>query len=851
MNRVSGFLVSLASTLLHPFLRRIQFLEEARQTLAPLYERGQVIFVSQSVSFIDFLVLRQVLRSLQMPQVVFSHGFSPFLYQGLLPATFSGLSNLFHSRDVVWRETRAHLMRHIAEGSHGLVFLKRSRAFGSKLEYYSGLFGPLCQYAATAERPVFLVPLSIFLTRRRKNKLRTTWEILFGTYDTPGRFRKITQLLLVGPKGMALFSKPVELSGVLQQDPFKESDEEKREKGLRRLLLWHLNNEDRAYRGPTKKSVEQKIHSILKDKRLRQQLEAVAERQNRSMENVLREARKNLNEMASDTSEKVINLLRLLFDFVWARTLEGIDYSTQDFNRMRELNKTGSIVFLPCHRSHVDYLVFAYLFEKVGLNNPRIAAGDNLSSWPLGPILRRAGAFFIRRSFKGEAVFPLVFEAYLRQILKRGLNLVFFMEGGRSRTGKLLNPKLGMLKMVFDAWQKGDHADLPLVPITIDYGKVFEGKSYISETSGGEKVREDIRGLLKTPKVLLRKHGVIRIRFGAPLSLRQFVSDQGFSPETLDYKNKLPLVQTLAMRVMNQINQMVTITAGNVLAGILMAHPRGGMTLKDLRALFVITSSFLVRRKVELAFPEKNLDAALQHALDTFRLWETVETLEVSGETIVRIPSEKRPEMEYYKNNGLHFILDVALVATAMRTLDGVWTLPAIRQRAQELHEWLSHEFLVEAPYPDEKTTAQAVKAIADRGGLVVEGETVRLGSQKLGRDLYRVCTHLLLNYLESYFVTLDMVIQNHAQMPLAQKELIKSILARAQLLLAVGTLRMRESINKVSFENALYRLSRMGMIQFRSESGQKTPQITVRGSRLGDLERCRDLLFSWLNAIG
>ncbi|MCB9397413.1 MAG: 1-acyl-sn-glycerol-3-phosphate acyltransferase [Acidobacteria bacterium] len=851
MNLKPAFLVQLVGWMLHPLIRRVQFLEGTGEKLNALHQQGQVLYVAQSVSFIDYLILKNLLKRFALPPISFTHGFSPFLYYPFFKAIGEALANLFSSRQRIWEKARTQLLHASEQGQNGLVFLKRSEYFGSKLEYYSGFFGPLSAYASQSEKPVFLVPVSIFLTRKRKNKLRNTWEILFGTYDTPGRMRKLIQLVASGRKGMVLFSKPIDLTGEIKSGPFKDHSPEKMEKGLRRILLWHLNNEDRAYRGPTKKSVEQKIHAILKDKRLRKELEKVAERQERSFESVLKEARKNLNEMTSDTSEKVINLLRLIFDFVWARTLEGIDYNPQDFNRMRELNKSGPIVFLPCHRSHVDYLVFAYLFEKAGLNNPRFAAGDNLSKWPLGPILRRAGAFFIRRSFKGEVIFPLVFEAYLRQILQRGLNLTFFMEGGRSRTGKLLHPKVGMLKMVVDAWEKGVIEDLPFVPITIDYGKVFEGKAYLSENTGQEKQKENFRALLKTPKVLTKKHGVIRIRFGNPIYLKDYVAAKGLQREALDYKNKLPLIYELGNDVLMEVNQMVTITAANVLAGILMSNPRRGMTLKDIRTIFVITTSFLARRHVELAFPEKNLDTALQNALETFKSWETVVAVDVAGETIVRIPEDKRPEMEYYKNNGLHFILDLALAATALRTLDGPWTLANCTERAQELYDLLSMEFLFPTPYPSQINMERAIKALADRGGLVIKDDTIVLGDQKLGRDLYRICGLMLLNFMESYFVVCDVLIQQNAALPLNQKDLVKAMLNRGHLLYAVGHLRLKESINKVNFENGLARLNKWNLIQFKTPAGQKHPHITLKGGKLGDLEALREKIFTWMNACG
>src|SRR5690606_15948456 len=152
--------------------------------------------------------------------------------------------------------------------------------------------------------------------------------------------------------------------------------------------------------------------------------------------------------------------------------------------------------------------------------------------------------------------------------------------------------------------RQGIVEDLPLVPVAIDYGKVFEGNAYLREKSGGEKQAENLAAVLRSGKVLKRKHGVVRMRFGQPVVLKQYVADQGLQRETLGFKTKVPLLNNLGNHIMNRINLLVTLTAGNIIASILLANPRRGMTLKDLHALFVISVRYLRHRKVELAFTE-------------------------------------------------------------------------------------------------------------------------------------------------------------------------------------------------------------------------------------------------------
>ena len=193
---------------------------------------------------------------------------------------------------------------------------------------------------------------------------------------------------------------------------------------------------------------------------------------------------------------------------------------------MRKAAKKAPLVIVPTHRSHVDYLVISYVFYNRGLIPPHIAAGINLSFFPLGYIFRRCGAFFIRRTFKDNPVYGMTFRHYLRKILKEGHWVEFFPEGGRSRTGKVLPPKLGMLRELLDAVADGVREDVYFCPVSISYEKVVEENAYRKELSGGAKKSESVGGVLKATKVLVTKHGRLSLRFAEPISTRDFLNKQ-------------------------------------------------------------------------------------------------------------------------------------------------------------------------------------------------------------------------------------------------------------------------------------------------------------------------------------
>src|SRR4030042_2244475 len=164
-------------------------------------------------------------------------------------------------------------------------------------------------------------------------------------------------------------------------------------------------------------------------------------------------------------------------------------------------------VIIPCHRSHIDYLLLSYIFYKNNIQMPFVAAGTNLSFFPMGYIFRKSGAFFLRRSFKGNDLYAEVFAKYIKVLLKEGLPLEFFIEGGRSRTGKMVMPKYGLLSVIIQAYQEKAVDDLAAIPVYIGYDRVVEEKAYSQELGGAEKEKEKATQMIKSGKLLRKRHG--------------------------------------------------------------------------------------------------------------------------------------------------------------------------------------------------------------------------------------------------------------------------------------------------------------------------------------------------------
>ncbi len=260
---------------------------------------------------------------------------------------------------------------------------------------------------------------------------------------------------------------------------------------MRSALHHHLARETRAVFGPPVKSTDRIIDETLRDRTLRKSLDEVAAESNRRPESVQREARRNLEAIAAQPSPTTLAFVSPVLAWVFNRIYDGIEVDEAGLERALKAASKAPVVLCPSHKSHVDYLVMSWVLWNRGYAVPLVAAGANLSFWPLGPLLRRCGAFFLRRSFKDDKVYAASFSAYVKKLVHDGVHQEFFPEGGRSRTGKLLQPKLGMFTWQVDAVLEGARNDLDL---RAGVHRLREGGRGRQLLEGAGRRREEARG---------------------------------------------------------------------------------------------------------------------------------------------------------------------------------------------------------------------------------------------------------------------------------------------------------------------------------------------------------------------
>ncbi|TYR90738.1 glycerol-3-phosphate 1-O-acyltransferase PlsB, partial [Serratia marcescens] len=372
-------------------------------------------------------------------------------------------------------------------------------------------------------------------------------------------------------------------------------------------------------------------------------------------------------EIAADFSYETVRLSDRVLSWTWNRLYQGINVTNAE--RVRQLAQDGhEIVYVPCHRSHMDYLLLSYVLYHQGLVPPHIAAGINLNFWPAGPIFRRLGAFFIRRTFKGNKLYSTVFREYLGELFTRGYSVEYFVEGGRSRTGRLLEPKTGTLSMTIQAMLRGGTRPITLVPIYIGYEHVMEVGTYAKELRGATKEKESLPQMLRGLRKL-RNLGQGYVNFGEPLPLTAYLNQnvpqwrESIDPIEAQRPSWLtPTVNDLAGQIMVRINNAAAANAMNLCSTALLASRQRSLTreqlVEQLECYLQLMRNAPYARDVTV--PTQTPNELLDHALNMNKFEVEKDNI---GDIII-LPREQAVLMTYYRNNIHHLLVLPSLIAS-------------------------------------------------------------------------------------------------------------------------------------------------------------------------------------------
>ena len=639
---------------------------EAAEELRALAARGSLVFVMRSSSLLAYLYLRWFLRRSGLPPLRAAQG---------LVGVLASLARV--------RRSRRAFEDALAAGDASVVFLGRASShdpFSTIVRAQRGLF-----------QPILLVPALLVWSRRAQKLKPSVWDVLFGSPEAPSAFANAIAFVRNVRRAFFHVGRAVDLKTTLAERA-QEPDAVVARK-VRGVLHQHLAREFRTAVGPPLKAPSRVLEKVLRDRGLRGTIEAIARERGKEPWAVAREAEKALREIASRYDPRFVQLLRPLLAWIFRRLYTSIEVDEEGLARVKRAAAGAPIVLCPSHKSYVDFLVLPLILFDHGMTTPHVAAGINLAFWPFDKIARRGGAFFIRRKVKGDRIYTAVLRAYVKHLLRDRFPQEFYVEGGRSRTGKLLFPKTGLVSMEVDAWLEGAADDVLFVPIAIDYEKLIEASSYARELAGGEKEKESLRGLVGAVRVLARRYERVYVQFDEPISLRAAAEARigGAAGLTVDdawageearaaaaplepgrdasADSKRRLVQGLANRIAYGISRAVTITPVGLVAAALLSHLRRGLTAAEVARRVELLRYIAAEGGARLArglagAPSDPLaPGPIAHAVRQLEAGGLVRSAVAAGDTIFQVPDEKRPVLDYHRNAVIHRYVPPALVA--------------------------------------------------------------------------------------------------------------------------------------------------------------------------------------------
>lgn len=714
-----------------------------------LSDGRDIVFVLPRMSFVDVFVLNLVLRAAGFPRVrVRAHPQHPRRASIVSLRPRSRLL-FFPNREDPFTEIVADLI----QGDPRIV---QDRVMFLPVSIFWGMA------PKKAERSVILRLL--FPDDDRVNAIQKAWIVLVHCRNV--------HVHIGNPMRLSLGEVESTEGNVTTLTPRARLSSEvalQQAQKLRRSFLIEFSRERTAALGPSLYDFSTLVESVVSSPSTQAMLASGSEPPPRTIKQIVN----YLNEISANYNYMTVMAYEIALDFIWTRIFKGI--RVRNFQNVVPIARTGRIVWMPCHRSHVDYLLLSYILMKRGLVVPHIAAGINLNFWPIGSIFRRGGAFFLRRSFKGNRLYSYVFKKYVDFLMHNGFSIEFFQEGGRTRIGKLLTPKLVLLNICASNIVERKAENTYFVPVFFGYEKVLEGESYARELMGAKKQKESIFQLFAAMRKLFSNFGRVDVSFGTPIRFgtvwQEFFEsvcpkDIALPPslfalnENIDFRDPgiQAFVSYLARRVNQGVNAAASVSGTGLIAAVFLTE--NGATITDaalverLRTLHWVIASIRRTLKWDIAVTSEgsvgtedfnleapaaltegekaaivpipaamaaSLDGVIREAIEDARKWGFIEEQPREGKPLWKTSAMGDMQLWWYRGNIFHILAVPGLVSAILVDLE------IERRTRAELIAYLDEVRKIwdtELYWPDSTSTEQLVDAVV---GMFTEMKLVDL----------------------------------------------------------------------------------------------------------------------------
>jgi glycerol-3-phosphate O-acyltransferase len=530
---------------------------------------------------------------------------------------------------------------------------------------------PRLAFAVASQDDPLMAPLRVvwFPQTREMGRQVRFRDIPFGNPRDPNFIRQAWILWRRPELCRLVAGEPARLSALRERwaEQAHQSDSSFRQFVAQQAAL-ALERAERNVRGARYKVPKMIDTFILGSAAFRARAHTLSRELGRPSKRVRAQAARYLKEIAAKHSPFLMDLAaRLIRRLYTLGYEERIRFDRDHLDRIFALGQQYPLVFLPSHKSNLDHLMLQYLFYRLGQSPNHTAGGINLNFFPIGPLVRRCGVLFIRRTFRDNEVYKFVLRSYLDYLIEKRFHLEWYLEGGRSRTGKLQPPRFGLLNYVIDSYRRGKSEDIYFVPVSITYDQISDVGSYVAEQKGGAKERESFGWFVRTVRSLRRRYGRIHVRFHDPVSLREFLGP----PEAIGAPEGNLEVQKFAFRLEYRINAVTPITPVSLVTLALLGAGDRSLALEELYEELNSLKRYVNRRNLPMTEKPLLPDAASVRATLASLIGNGVVSCFSEGaEEVFSIASGEAHTAAYYRNTIIHFfvvrsIAELALLKTA------------------------------------------------------------------------------------------------------------------------------------------------------------------------------------------
>jgi glycerol-3-phosphate O-acyltransferase len=824
----------LFNLLVNIFFKRIELDKESILIVKEHMVKGKVVYASMQTTYTSLYILMNLLRKNDLPVPALGLGFVPYTYQKVIifyNEIFTYIKKIFQSGEYTFVSNHEYIARTLDTGSLSFSMLSRKLFIRRYVQIKTDAIEYLLEIQKKSDVPVFIFPQVVFWNRNPEKSSSVL------NSEATGDRGLISGMITVWKSATPAFvriGKPVNLKEIL--DSQSGGDIKHLARQIRNNLMEIYNYEKRSILGPQIKTQQEMMEKVLYHKNVLDVIQQEMNEHGVQEKKLRRKAYGYFREIAADFSIVYIRFFKMANDYLFRKIFDGIHFDIEDFKRIREASSKGPLILIPSHKSHMDYIIISSMFYQNKLIPPHILAGSNLTFFPMGKIFRRSGAFFMRRTFKGLNLYASVFKQYVKTLINENYTIEFFIEGTRSRTGKVVQPKMGMLKYLIEAIDEGYNKDLVFAPLTVNYDRILEENSYLKELKGKEKTTESTSGFIKSRKLIQRKYGSVYMGFREPFTLSEirekFLKEKKITDIDL-------LTEELGYYIVKRINEAVVVTPFAITTAALLNTTARGFTRESIKRRIEILLTYL--KKTDYMMTESlrdnpDIDDIMDLVFDSYASDDIISRADIpedskaggeaKQEELYIIDHEQRGRINFYKNSITHMTLPVNMISLAIliTSVNRKTSRGKIAAEFERIRDALSREFI----YPDllENTEAVIENTLSHFASeKIIKGEGKEIIFDENGDEVLKFFAGMIQDYIESYLIVLN-TISDHSENLVSRKDLSTSVRKHGTKMYHLSEIQCSEALSMINYNNALDKFIDAGILQQHGDV--RKAQITI-----------------------